>query len=239
MPLFPPSRQLRKNVSPVQLDSSPSGSECVNSVITNSMPNSNDARFVSAREAVRAHLPPITSLSNEQCARIIKRYSAAIGPNFVVWMAAAIVACRSVEGRFAASENVYIEVKDNHPGMLRDFAKRSQAEPDPADYTFVAPHVDRIQAEISKMSGLYLITLMGVLESTSAEFIPWLAEASRKLGNTDFHYTDVHGDADVEHADQFRWALEKEAALHTDPNATINKAMKMGTDFLVAALDPS
>src|SRR3989344_2527003 len=117
--------------------------------------------FARAKEEVRAFLPDVNSLSGDDCRRILKRYSAAISGNFVNWMAGTAVACRSVEGRYAAEENVYVEVKDNHSGMLKEFAKNSGAQPMQEDYDYVEPYVSRIQGEVSKMSGLFLTTLMG------------------------------------------------------------------------------
>jgi len=185
-----------------------------------------------ARTEVKAFLPDVNSLSSEDCKRILKRYSAAIAGNFVNWMAATAVACRSVEGRYAAEENVYVEVRDDHSGMLKEFVKNSDARPTQEDYDYVEQFVSGVQIEVSKMSGLFLTTLMGVLENTSADFVPFLSEASKKLGNTNLRYTDVHGEADKEHADQFVWALEHEAKNYENAEQSIKEGVDTTVLFL-------
>jgi len=197
------------------------------------------AQFAEAQREIREYLPAESTLTDAERRRILRRYAAAISGNFISWMAAAITCCRSVEGRYAAEENVRVEVAENHPGMLRNFVLGSGAVPAPDDYAYVDCYVTDVQREVSQMSGLFLTCLLGILENTSAEFIPWLAAISKSLGNQDFQYTDVHGLADVGHAEQFRWALEKESALYPNAESEIAQAISIAVKFLKGILSPA
>lgn len=174
------------------------------------------AKILRLQTEVHAFLPSLDQLAPEQCRTIIQKYVAAIQGNFVNWMAAAAVSGRSVQARFAAEENIYVEMRDDHPGMLRRFAVAAHAEPTAEQYTAVEPLVQEVRVMVAEMSGAKNTALMGALESTSAEFIPFLAALAKKLGSSDFQYTDIHGEADVEHADQFLWALSHEQKHYPD-----------------------
>lgn len=73
-----------------------------------------------ARTEVAAFLPK-QALSDVQARDVLQRYTAAIEGNFVAWMGAAVITARSVQGRYAASENLWVEMKNDHAGMLRKF----------------------------------------------------------------------------------------------------------------------
>lgn len=184
-----------------------------------------------ARKQVASFLPQ-GELSEEQMRQIIRRYTAAIEGNFVAWMGAAAITARSVQGRYAASENLWIEMKDDHAGMLRTFAKGAGAEPQTSDYQAVAPGVESIRKMVGGMSGLKNLTLMAVLENTSAEFIPLLEKFAVQLGASDFTYTKVHGEADVMHADQFVWAVEHETKHHEEAEKDIEDTITATVQFL-------
>lgn len=186
-----------------------------------------------AKNEVAAFLPK-GELSNEQAKEIIRRYTAAIEGNFVAWMGVTVITVRSIQGRYAASENLWVEMKDDHAGMLRRFAKSAGAEPLTADYQAVAPAVESVRKMVGEMSGLKNLTLMAVLENTSAEFIPWLEKMAIQLGTTDLTYTKVHGEADVMHADQFTWAVEHEMAHHDSAERIVEEAIEKSVQFVKA-----
>jgi hypothetical protein len=189
--------------------------------------------FNQASQGIGKKLPKPEDLSIEQSRTIIRRYAAAIEGNFVAWMGAAVITGRSLEGRFAASENLYVEMKDNHAGMLRDFARAAQAEPAQEDYAATQSVVSDIRSLVAEMSGLKNLTLMATLESTSAVFVPWLAELAQKSGSSNLHYTNVHGEADIEHANQFIWALEREQKQHENPEPIIADTIERVKKFLL------
>jgi Iron-containing redox enzyme len=209
--------------------------------VTNSLA-STMAKFIQevidrAQEQVRLALPAITDIPEEARRQILRRYAAAIAPNFVPWMAAAAVCSRSLEARFSAAENVYLEIKDDHPKLLRDFVSSCNCDPDRSDYIAVAPAVGAVKIEVSLMSGLFITSLMCLLENVSSDFVPWLEAIAYSLGGTDFRYTAVHGVADAEHAKQFKWALEKEAQQHEDSEREISRSIEIATSFIFSALN--
>lgn len=180
--------------------------------------------FERAREAVRMALPDPDALSSEQHRLALRRYCAAVTPNFIKWLSAASLCARSQDARYAASENAMVEIRDDHPGMLWALARSSGALPDAEDYEAIERYILPIQSRVALMDGLFLIALDGCIEHTSLEFVPWVGRVAQRLGNTSTEYIDVHGEADIGHAEQFVWALEKEAAFHDNPDKTIGEA---------------
>ncbi len=199
--------------------------------MNNEVDSSIKTQLASACQEVRSFLPP-DSLGKEEKAKILKKYVAAIEGNFVSWMGAAAISARSVQGRYAASENLWVEMKDNHAGMLRDFARSVNCEPGVEDYRAMFGAVTDIRGLVAKLSGLECLVLMAVLENTSGIFIPWLENVAKDLGSTNLYYTQVHGEADINHADQFAWAVTHEMRFYTDPEAVIERSIKMTQQFL-------
>ena len=172
------------------------------------------------------------SYTDEEARTIIRRYTAVIEGNFMAWMGAAALTARSIQGRYAAEENLWVELKDDHAGMLRAFAQAANANPGSNDYAAINDVVSSMRKMVSEMSGLKNLALMAVLENTSATFIPVLEKLAVQLGSTNLVYTKIHGEADVAHADQFTWALEHEIAHHPEAEKQINEAVALSTDFL-------
>ncbi|MBI2106582.1 iron-containing redox enzyme family protein [Candidatus Woesearchaeota archaeon] len=148
--------------------------------------------------------------------------------NFLSWMGGASISARSVLSKFAVDENLLVEIKDNHPGMLRKFAKECKAEPNSEDYKYSENETNAVRKIVAELSGIKAITLMATLENTSSTFIPFLAELGKKLGCKDFTYTDVHGEADIEHANQFLEALTDEQYLgYPTPEKDIDNTIRI------------
>lgn len=165
------------------------------------------------------------SLDGSQARDVLAIYAAVIEPNFIPWVAAASVSARSVQARYAASENLYEEVGENHQGMLHRFVADVNCSPSDRHFTYVAKPVQRMREVVSKMNGLTNTTILAYLENTSEVFIPVLAGIAEDLGANDFEYTDKHGVADIEHSKQFLWALGYERKLHRTPDAVIGEAI--------------
>jgi hypothetical protein len=159
---------------------------------------------------VCAFLPNEALLSEQQCRQILARYAAAIEPNFTYWLSAAVISAKSLQGRFAACENLEAEIKENHRGMLRAFVAQARALPDDAAQKEVQLIVNQCQELIGQLNGTVTFAVMAILENTSALFIPFIERIGKRLGVTDLTYTRAHGEADIEHANQFIWALERE-----------------------------
>ncbi len=63
---------------------------------------------------------------------------------------------------------------------------------------------------VREWNGLQNTTLVTYLESTSVAFIPYLAEIARRRGSDNLEYTSAHGPADIGHAQDFLYALDRE-----------------------------
>lgn len=185
------------------------------------------AKMSKATSEVNNFLPAIEKVSKQQATKIIQRYTASIEGNFLSWMGGASISARSVLSKFAADENLWVEIKDNHPGMLRRFAQDCKAEPNSEDYRYAEKEVNEVRRIVADLSGIKTITLMATLENTSSAFIPFLAELGKKVGCTNFTYTDVHGEADIEHANQFLEALTDEQSLgYQNPEKEIDTTIR-------------
>ncbi|MBI2173361.1 MAG: iron-containing redox enzyme family protein [Candidatus Aenigmarchaeota archaeon] len=185
------------------------------------------------KNEIKEFLQPVENISEDDAHTIIKRYVASIEGNFLSWMAGASISSRSVISRFAADENLWVELRDDHPSMLRKFAKCCNAEPDRSDFQYVHNEVMKIRSLVGELSGIKNITLMAVLENTSAAFVPYLSELAKKIGCDDLTYTDVHGEADIDHANQFLEALTDEQNLgYKNSSDDIDQTIRIVIDFM-------
>lgn len=184
-----------------------------------------------AKSRVKSFLPN-GKISEDQARKILQQYAAAIEGNFVAWMGAAVITSRSVQGRYAASENLWVEMQDDHAGMLHEFVKSVNAEPGKDDFELVSDAVYAVRLMIAEMSGLKNLTLMAFLENSSEEFIPLLESLAIQLHAPSLKYTQTHGVADVAHADQFIWALEHEAVHYNESDKIIEDAVTTSFNFL-------
>ncbi len=189
--------------------------------------------FSHVTNQVAGLLKSIDSVSQDEAETMIRRYTAAIEGNFLAWMAAAAISGRSIVSRFAAEENLWVEIKDDHPGMLHHFAKATHAEPNIEDFGYVQDEVDALRKMTSELSGLKNITLMAALENTSAAFIPYLAGLAKRCGAQDLTYTNIHGEADIKHANQFLEALTEEQKMkYENPKQDIDEAITLSFSLL-------
>lgn len=189
-------------------------------------------KYDNATSQVATSLKSVETITEDDARKIIQRYTAVFEGNFLSWMSGASITARSVVSRFAADENLWVELKYDHPAMLRNFAVSCNAEPSKEDFKYMHEEIQNTRNMVSELSGLKNICLMGTLENTSAAFIPYMAELGKKLGCTDFTYTDVHGEADIEHANQFLEALSDEqnqgyGSAEQDIDNTIEQTLKL------------
>ena len=166
--------------------------------------------FEKANADISASLPDPKTIDVERARRILARYCAAFEGNFTSWMGAAVVSARSHAGRYAASENLMVEIRDDHPTMLRQFVRHAGATPTVEDQADICMALENYRGLFARMSGLRNLSAMAVLEGSSSKFIPWLGELAKKSGGRSFKYVEVHGEVDVEHAKQFLWAVGAE-----------------------------
>jgi hypothetical protein len=186
------------------------------------------------REGVREFLPKPGSLSDEAARLLIASYTAAFVGNFTTWMAAALVSAKSYEGKRAATENLQVEIKEDHPSMLERFARGCGVLTERCHFDFVELDVTLIRNMVAKLQGLDNLMLIMLLEQASAEFIPVLEDLGKQLRGVDLRYTHVHGEVDWVHAEDFAEAVEAEQTYY-EPSDTAQRE-KLVTDLVLRLL---
>lgn len=161
-----------------------------------------------------ASLPELKSLSGAEQRGIIARYTAVLEGNFIYWMTAALIAVKSEEARPILIDNLYEEVRDAHPAMLRRFAIAAHAFPTDSDALAVDEDLTRVRLFLGKLSSVQSLLTMAFFEGFIQRFMGYLAALAAAQGSTEMEYTDVHGVCDIEHTDGLFRALEIEMAVN-------------------------
>ena len=73
-------------------------------------------------------LPDPDLLTSEERRGIIARYASVLEGNFIYWMTAAVIAAKAEQSRPILLGNLYEEVCDCHPLMMRKFALAANAD---------------------------------------------------------------------------------------------------------------
>jgi hypothetical protein len=104
----------------------------------------------------------------------------------------------------AINDNMRDEVTQDHVGMAIRFAAAANAVPSWENEAHMEPICNRIRQSFAKPAhaAKYGIALLAMLETTSQIFIPDLAMRAKRLGSTDLEFCDVHGVADIDHAEE-------------------------------------
>ena len=158
-------------------------------------------------------LPSIDDLSAAERRGIIGRYSAVLEGNFIYWMTGAYLAARSEEARSIILENLHEEVRDCHPGMLREFAMAARAVPLAEDAIVIYRNLSDVRLFVGRLAAVPMVIMMAFFEGFIQRFMPYLAELAQRQGSAEMEYTDVHGVCDVAHTRELYRALEAEMAL--------------------------
>jgi Iron-containing redox enzyme len=158
-------------------------------------------------------LPDPKQLTSEERRGIIARYTSVLEGNFIYWMTAAVIAAKAEQSRPILLDNLYEEVHDAHPIMLRKFAMAANAFP--TDKDFVAMHDDltRMRLFMGKLSTVKSVLTMAFFEGFIQKFMAYLAYLAARQGSTEMEYTDVHGVCDIEHTEGLFKVLAAEIAL--------------------------
>ena len=143
---------------------------------------------------------------------LISKYTAAFAINFTDWMGKTLPWVRHELARYALTDNLRCEATEDHVGMLIEFAKDCEAFPDTGNYLDTAHAVSMVRDLLKdpRTAGLAGLTMMTLLEHTSAKFIPVLERMATLCGSTNLRYTQVHGEADKKHSEAFTNALAAE-----------------------------
>jgi len=144
-------------------------------------------------------LPDPKQLTSEERRGIIARYAAVLEGNFIYWMTAAVLAAKAEQSRPILLDNLYEEVRDCHPLMMRKFALAANAFPTEKDHRAVNDDVTRVRLFLGKLSPVASVLMMAFFEGFIQKFMAYLACLAEQQGSTELAYTDVHGVCDIEH----------------------------------------
>ncbi len=158
-------------------------------------------------------LPDPTHLTSEERRGIIARYTSVLEGNFIYWMTAAVIAASAEKSRPILLGNLFDEVHDSHPHMLRKFAIAANAFPTDKDALAVHHDLTKVRLFLSKLSSVKSVLMMGFFEGFIQKFMPYLAYLAARQGSTKMEYTDVHAACDIEHTEGLFKVLEAEIAL--------------------------
>lgn len=165
-----------------------------------------------------ASLPDPKQLTAEERRGIIARYTSILEGNFIYWMTAAALAAKADQSGPILLGNLYEEVHDSHPQMLRRFAIAANAFPTDKDALALNDDLTKVRLFLGKLSAVKSVLMMGFFEGFIQKFMSYLADLAKDQGSTDLEYTDVHGVCDIEHTAGLFKVLAAEYAL-TPPDA--------------------
>jgi hypothetical protein len=185
-----------------------------------------------------AQLPNPQQLTSEQRRGIIARYTAVLEANFIYWMTAASIAVKCDEVRPILAENLYEEVRDAHPVMLRRFAIGAHAFPTDSDALAIDADLTKVRLFLGKLQGVQSVLTMAFFEGFIQRFMGYLASLAAAQGSTEMEYTDVHGVCDVHHTAELYRALELEMAVNpVAPDADLFEGVDLLRHLIVAIVD--
>jgi hypothetical protein len=165
-------------------------------------------------EDLIAQLPNPERLTGEQRRGIIARYTAVLEGNFIYWMTATNLAVKADEARPIILENLYEEVRDSHPVMLRKFAIAAHAFPTDKDALAIDTDLTKVRRFLGKLQGVPSLLTMAFFESFIQRFMSYLAALAAAQGSREMEYTDVHGVCDIAHSEGLFRAVTLEMSLY-------------------------
>ena len=161
-----------------------------------------------------AKLPNPNRLTSEQRRGLIARYTSVLEGNFIYWMTATSIATRSDEVRPILGENLFEEVRDAHPLMMRRFAVAAHAYPTDKDALSVDAELTAVRLFLGKLQGVQSVLTMAFFECWIQRFMGYLADLAELQGSSEREYTDVHGVCDITHTAELFRALQLEMAIN-------------------------
>ena len=146
-------------------------------------------------------LPDPKQLTSDERRGIIARYTSVLEGNFIYWMTATVIATKAKQSRPILLDNLYEEVHDCHPLMMRKFAIAAKAVPTDTDAWAVDEDLTKVRLFLGKLSPVKSVLMMGFFEGFIQKFMSYLASLAALQGSTEMEYTDVHGVCDIEHTE--------------------------------------
>jgi hypothetical protein len=182
-----------------------------------------------------AQLPNPEQLTGEQRRGIIARYSAVLEGNFIYWMTAASISVNSDEVRAILGENLFEEVRDAHPAMLRRFVIAAHAFPTDKDALATDVELTKVRLFLGKLQGVQSVLTMAFFEGWIQRFMAYLADLAGAQGSSDREYTDVHGVCDITHTAELYRALSLEMSANPiKPDADLFEGVKLLRTLIIA-----
>jgi hypothetical protein len=184
-----------------------------------------------------AQLPNPAELTGLERRGIIARYTAVLESNFIYWMTAASIAAKADQVRPIFAENLFEEVRDAHPVMLRRFAVAAHAFPTDTDALSIDSDLTNMRRFLGKLEGVQSVLSMAFFECWIQRFMGFLADLARAQGSTEMEYTDVHGVCDIHHTAELFRALQLEMAINpASPDADLFEGVNLLRTLIFAIL---
>jgi hypothetical protein len=185
-----------------------------------------------------AQLPNPERLTSKQRRGIIARYSAVLEGNFIYWMTAASISVKSDEVRPILAENLFEEVRDSHPAMLRRFSIAAHAFPTDTDALATDAELTAVRLFLGKLQGVQSVLTMAFFECWIQRFMGFLADLAAAEGSSEMEYTDVHGVCDVTHTAELFRALSLEMTINPiSPDADLFEGVDLLRTLIIAIVE--
>jgi hypothetical protein len=159
---------------------------------------------------------------------VFEKYVSVFHPHFIVWVAGMQNSCSSTTGKYAASDNIELELSEDHQKMLFNFMAQINIFPSNEQYKKLQLAIDTVNQVmaygIKHKAGAGPAMVIYLLEESSKQFIPWMEEVAIEHGITDRTYIEKHGEADQRHASLALEAVLVEDATHPDKDQQIDVA---------------
>jgi hypothetical protein len=182
-----------------------------------------------------AQLPNPAQLTSEQRRGIIARYTAVLEGNFIYWMTATSIAAKADEVHPILAENLFEEVRDAHPVMLRKFAIAAHAFPTDKDALSIDAELTAVRLFLGKLQGVQSVLTMAFFEGWIQRFMGFLGDLAGEQGSSEREYTDVHGVCDITHTAELYRALSLEMAVNPiSPDADLFEGVDLLRTLIVA-----
>ncbi len=137
--------------------------------------------FESARDQIDS-LTKIVLTKNES-RKVLRRYGAAIHPNFIVWMElTSLSGLRHPDAQYTVGRNLYDKLrvgmsqKNAHPVMLWNFLNQVNCLSNGPTSKYVQPEVAVLYETMGRLSPIQNLAIMAAFEYCSIVFIPYLAK---------------------------------------------------------------
>ena len=190
-------------------------------------------------DALIDSLPDPKRLTSEERRGIIARYTSLLEGNFIYWMTAAVIAAKAEQSLPILLENLYEEVHDCHPLMLRKFALAANAFPTDTDFLAVHDDLTKVRLFMGKLSPVRSVLMMAFFEGFIQKFMSYLACLAAEQGSTEMEYTDVHGVCDIEHTEGLFKVLAAEMALTPpEPDADLFEGVTLLRTLIEQIIQP-